>query len=76
MLVDQGKIKLPSEVLRHSVPSERIDVRTSNKGIDVRTLSRGQLGLENDDDRRLPNDDSNEQRMTHNTPSQTHEISA
>ena len=46
-LVDQEKMKLPSEVPRHSVPSERIDVRTSNKGVDARTLSQGQLGLEN-----------------------------
>ena len=46
-LIDQGKMKLPSEVPRHSVLSERIDVRTSNKGVDARTLSQGQLGLEN-----------------------------
>ena len=60
MLVDQEKIKLPSDVPRHSVPSERIDVRTSNKGVDVRTSSRGQLGLKNNNDHRLPNNDSNE----------------
>ena len=59
-LIDQEKIKLPSEVPRHSVPSERIDVQMSNKGVDARTSSQGQLGLENDDDRRLPNNDSNE----------------
>ena len=71
--VDQEKIKLPSEVPRHSVSSERIDVRTSNKGVGARTSSRGQLGLENDDDRHWPNNDSSERRMAHNTPSQTQE---
>ena len=74
MLVDQEKMKPPSEVPRHSVSNNRIDVRTSDKGVDTRTLSRGQLGLENDDDRCLPSNVSNERRMAYNMPSQTHEM--
>ena len=54
--------------------NKRINVRTSDKGVDARTSSRGQLGLENDDDCRLPSNDSNEQWTAYNTPSQTHEM--
>ena len=61
MLVDQEKTKPPSEVLRHSVSNERVNARTSNKGVDVRTLSRGQLGLKNDDYCCLTSNDKKEQ---------------
>ena len=30
MLIDQEKMRLPSEVLRHSVLNERVDIETSN----------------------------------------------
>ena len=74
MLVDQEKIRLPSEVPRHSVSNKRIDMRMSNKGVDARTLSRGQLGLENDNDHCLPSNDSNERWTAYNMLPQTHEM--
>ena len=40
----------------------------------MRTLGQGQLGLENNDDHRLPSNDSNERWTAYNTPSQTHEM--
>ena len=61
MLVDQEKTKPPSEVPRHGVSNERIDARISHERVDTRTSSRGQLGLENDDDHRLTSNDKNEQ---------------
>ena len=73
-LVDQEKMKLPSEEPRHSVSSERIDVQTLNKGVDARTSSRGQLGLDNDDDRHLPGRNVSERRTAYSTLSQTQEV--
>ena len=65
MLTNQEKIRLPSEVPRHNV---------SNKRVDVRMSSRGQLGLENDNDCCLTSNDNNEQWTVYSTPSQTHEM--
>ena len=61
MLVDQEKIRPPSEVPRHGVSNKRVDTTVSNETIDTRTSSRGQLGLKNDDDRRLTSNDKKEQ---------------
>ena len=61
MLVDQEKTKPPSEVLRHGMSNETINTRTSQERVNARTSSRGQLGLKNDDDRRLTSNDKKEQ---------------
>ena len=39
MLIDQRKTRPPSEVLRHGMSNESVDVEMSNEQVDARTLS-------------------------------------
>ena len=74
MLVDQGKMRPPLEVPRHSMSNEQVDVESSNKEVDTRTSSRGHLGLENDDHRHSTGNNVSERWTAYNTPSQIREI--
>ena len=74
MLINQEKMRPPSEVPRHGMSNEWVDIESLNKEVDARTSSQGHLGLENDNHRRLPGKDVSEQWTAYNTPSQTHEI--